>query len=353
MKKALKQFGLLGGGEEPPGTAPEDGRVVELFRSRAELRKQHEELGAELQRLRDRLKQQEAATSRVQDMLAGLEKRLEAADTGLSTMVFYHLRSLWTEGREIIAQMIQDLAAKQEERERKAFALEGNRRQFQQRQASEQALRQAESTMVAARQQLVASDAKLAKLDKWWHRWQRPKVAAQRPALQAAVEAAESNLHAARARCEQIEKAGAGEFPGISVEARRAINITAIACAEVLCLRLSRTNLVAAARAAMARREAVEHYGDVTACISLMSDIVKARNMLRQRGGLPQEVAQRNERLRSTAAYLGENETIPIPETCGVAEGDVLAHGSQGATAARLPNVLAQDTWDLLKVLLR
>jgi hypothetical protein len=353
MKKALKQFGLLGGGGDSPEAAPEDGRVIELFRSRAELRKQHDQLNSELQRLRDRLKQQEAATSRVQDMLEGLEKRLETADTGLSTLVFYHLRSLWAEGRELIGQMIQDLAAKQEERERKAFALEGNRRQFHQRQSSEQALRQAESNMVLARQQLLAFDAKLAKLDKWWHRWQRPKLAVQRPAFQAAAGAAESALHAARARCEEIEKAGAGEFPGVSVEARRAINITAIACAEVLCLRLSRTNLVTAARAAMAKRESVEHYGDLTACVSLMSDIVKARNVVRQRAGLPQEVAQRSERLRATAAYLGENETVPIPESCGVAQGDVLAHGSQGVTAAKLPNVLAEDTWDLFKVLLR
>lgn len=353
MKKALKQFGLLGGGNEPPETQPEDGRVVELFRSRAELRKQHEELTGELQRLRDRLKQQEAATSRVQDMHEALERRLESVDSGLSTIVFYHLRSLWNDGRELIGLMVRDLAAQQDERERKAFALEGNRRQFAQRQASEQQLRQAESQMVAARQQVVALDAKLAKLDKWWHRWERPKVAAQRPALQVAVDAAETALQAARARCEQIEKGGAGDFPGISVEARRAINITAIACAEVLCLRLSRTNLVGAARSAMAKRESNENYGDVSACVSLMGDIVKARNLLRQRNGLTQEVALRAERLRGTVAYLGENETVPIPESCCVSEGDVLAHGSQGVTRAKLPNVVAEDTWDLFKVLLR
>src|SRR6187399_355953 len=225
--KALKSFGFLGGSNSAAETPPEDGRVVELFRSRAELRKQHEELGAEMQRLRDRLKLQEAATSRVQEMYESLEKRLEAADTGLSTLVFYHLRALWSDGRLIIELLVQDLAGKQEERERKAWALEGNRKQFQVRQAAEQQLRQAESLMVAARQQVVAFDAKLAKLDKWWHRWQRPKVAAQRPALQAAVDSAETNLLTARGRCEQLEKVGAGEFPGISVEARRAINLAA------------------------------------------------------------------------------------------------------------------------------
>jgi hypothetical protein len=103
----------------------------------------------------------------------------------------------------------------------------------------------------------------------------------------------------------------------------------------------------------MSRREPTEYYGDLPACISIMSDIVKARNLLKQRNGLMQEVAQRTERLRGSAAYLGDFETVPIPESCGVAEGDVLAHGSQGVTAAKLPNVVAEDTFELFKVLLR
>ena len=350
--KALKPFAFLGGNNKTAETPAEDGRVVELFRSRAELRKQHDELNGTVQRMRDRLKQQEAATQRVQEMFEALERRLESADSGLSTLVFYHLRSLWNDGRLCIAQMVQELSAKQQERERKAFALEGNRRQFGQRQALEQQLRQAESLMVGARQQLAACDASIAKLNKIWHRWQKPKVAALRPALQAAVAEAEATLLAARARLEELEKTGAGEFPGISVEAKRAINIAAIACAEVLCLRLARTSLVAAARTAMSKREAAEHYGDLAACVSLMGDIVKARHLLKQRSGITQEVAQRSERLRATAAYLSEFDTVPIPESCGVSEGDVLAHGSFGVTSAKLPNVVAEDTWDLHKVLL-
>ena len=63
---------------------------------------------------RTRLNQQEGATSRVQEMIEALVKRLESADTGLSTLVFYHLRALWGDGREIIALLVQDMAAKQE-----------------------------------------------------------------------------------------------------------------------------------------------------------------------------------------------------------------------------------------------
>jgi hypothetical protein len=350
--KALKPFGFRSNNSNNEAPA-EDGRVVELFRARAELKKQHEELAQAEQRLRDRLKQQEAATGRVQEMLGNLETRLESVDTGLSTLVFYHLRSLWHEGREVISQLVQELVAKQEERERKAWALEGNRRQFREKQTAESALRGAESQIVSARQALAAHDARIAKLDKWWHRWEKPKLLAQRPPYLAAVTAAEQALAEARANCERIEKVGAGDFPGLTVESRRAINIAAIACAEVLCLKLAKTTLVASARAAMAKREASEYYGDLAVCVALMGDVVKARGVLRQRGGMNQEISQRSDRLRQTAAYLGDFETVPIPESCCVSEGDVLMHGAQGVSSARLPNVLAEDTWDLLKVLLR
>jgi hypothetical protein len=218
-------------------------------------------------------------------------------------------------------------------------------------------LRQAESQMVMARQAMAAGVPRVARQDKWWQRWKKPKAVAPpvgvQSALQAAAQAAEQNLLAARARVEEFEKAGAGDFPGLSVESKRAINIAAIACAEALCLRLSRTNMVASARAAMARREATEYYGDLASCVQLMSDIVKARHQLKQRNGLMQEVGQRSERLRATAAYLSEYDAVPIPESCHVSEGDILEHRSHGVPAAKLPNVVAEDTWDLLKVLLQ
>ena len=329
--------------------------MVELFRSRAELRKQHDELGAEMQRLRDRLKQQEAATARVQEMFETLEKRLESADTGLSTLVFYHLRALWADGREIIGMLVQDLAAKQEDRERKAFALEGNRKQFQQRQASEQQLRQAESLMVAARQQLAAFDAHVSRSStSGGTAGSGRRSPAQRPALQAAVGCRRTAHCTARgpaaSRSRRRAPVNSPEFPSRP----NARSISPPSPARKCCACGSRAPRWWRRRAPPCRNASQRNItATLPACVSIMSDIVKARNLLKQRSGIMQEVAQRTERLRCTAAYLGECETVPIPESCGVSEGDVLAHGSQGVTAARLPNVVAEDTWDLFKVLLR
>src|SRR5215831_15812088 len=93
----------------------DDGRVVALFRNRAELKKAYTELQDEVHRLKDRIKQQEGATARVQEMLGALENRLGLAETAYPALVFYQLRALWQSGREILEQFVTELSGQQEE----------------------------------------------------------------------------------------------------------------------------------------------------------------------------------------------------------------------------------------------
>src|SRR3979490_2118727 len=144
--KALRQLGFFKLPFRQEETHAEDGRCVPLFRNRAELKKAYGELEDEIYRLKDRIKQQEGATQRVQEMLNALETRLGLSDTGYPALVFYQLRRLWQAGRELIEQFVADLVRKQDERERRQHLAEHNRRQFSRRQAVEKDLRGAESS---------------------------------------------------------------------------------------------------------------------------------------------------------------------------------------------------------------
>ena len=58
--------------------------------------------------------------------------------------------------------------------------------------------------------------------------------------------------------------------------------------------------------------------------------------------------------MRQRARYRNGTDTSPTPESVSLGEADVLAGEPLGAeTAVRMPNVLAEDTWDLFRVLLR
>ncbi|MBV9697853.1 MAG: hypothetical protein JO005_13075 [Gammaproteobacteria bacterium] len=354
--KALRQLGFLKlpFGQSTPSQEEEDHRVLALFRNRAELKKAYGELQEEIYRLKDRIKQQEGATARVQEMLGALESRLGLVETAYPALVFYQLRALWQRGREIIEQFVGELQTQQEERERRAHVAECNRRQFARRQTVEANLRAAETQFADAQQQLLALQQVRAKLTRFWHYFKRRDAERRLQAARLSLGDAEQGLTAARAAATELEQEAAPQFPGLSVETRRAINLAAVAYAEVLCLRLVQTPLVALAREAASRREAADQYGDRAECEALIAQIDEARVVIQAKANVAQEVKARTERLRQIARYRNPTDTSPVPESVGLCDGDVLSGEPLGATqAARMPNVLAEDTWDLFRILLR
>jgi hypothetical protein len=351
--KALRQLGFLklNFGQEAP--SEEEGRVLALFRNRAELKKAYGELEEEIYRLKDRIKQQEGATQRVQEMLNALELRLGMSETGYPALVFYQLRRLWQSGREIIEQFVADLARQQDERERRQHLAEHNRREFSRRQAVEKQLRAAESLAAEEANRVAELEAQRARLTKFWHYFKRRTLEHRIAGCVATAVTANSALTQARAAAEELEKEALPEFPGLSVDTRRAINLAAIAYAEALCLRLVKTRLVTLAREATSRREVTDDYGLPAECELLMRDIDNALVVIQGRANIAQEITSRTERLKQVARYRSATDTAPTPESLAFSEGDVMSNAPIGASSARMPNVLAEDTWDLFRILLR
>jgi hypothetical protein len=352
--KALRQLGFLKlpfRQDDPP--QEEDGRVLALFRNRAELKKAYGELQEEIYRLKDRIKQQEGATLRVQEMMNALEMRLGIPDSAYPALVFYQLRRLWQTGREIIEQFVADLVRQQEERERRQHLAEHNRRQFSKREAADKQLRSAETSTADAIAHVSELEAQRARLTRFWHYFKRRALEQRVTVAQEVVAAANMKLSDARAVVESIEKEPLPEFPGLTIETRRAINVAAIAYAEVLCLRLVKSPLVRLAREATSRREATDEYGSREECEALMADIDRARALVQGRNNIAQELKSRSERIKQVVRYRGPVDTSPTPDSLAFSEGDVLHTEATGAAAARMPNVLAEDTWDLFRILLR
>ncbi len=338
----------------PAAAAEPEERVLALFRNRAELKKAYSELQDEVYRLQDRIKQQEGATARVQEMLGSLEARLGLAETAYPALVFYQLRALWQCARELIEQFVGELANQQEERERRAHLAESTRRQVARRQAVESRLRGAETELAQAQAHCTDLATQRAGLTRFWHYFKRRDIDRRLRAAQVALSAADEALATARSAAQQLEEEPPPQFPGLSLEARRAINLAGIAYAEVLCARLIDTPLVALAKEATSRREATDDYGDRAKCEQLIAQIVRARSLIGARSNVAGDVKGRTERLKTLVRYRNPNDTCPMPESLVFADDEVLAGQRVGAPhTARMPNVVAEDTWDLFRILLR
>ena len=337
----IRQLGYLQVTLKPAGTGAEDGRVLHLFKNRAELKKSFSGAVEEVQRLKDRVKQQEGATARVQEMLQELEARLANTATGYPALVFYQLRDLWAQGRMLLQQFISELESQQLDRERRQFYADFNRRQFARRQGAEQACLEATAAAAGARSRVSELERLLATRQRFWHYFQRRQIAVQLHAATVQALLADQSLSEARSARDAIE-GEQGNFSGLSVDARRAINMATIAYAQVLYQRLESSKLAEhTQQAAALGHPPADVYGDRGSCERLMGDIQRARALLEQRKDVLAEIRVRADALRGIAKYRQPGDVVPDAQSLGV--------GAIGVAT----RVLLEDTWDIARALLR
>ncbi|HMD58978.1 MAG TPA: hypothetical protein VKG66_04265 [Steroidobacteraceae bacterium] len=343
IMKFFNQLGFLRVALGPSRrTEAEEGRVLHLFRNRAELKKAYSGTQDELLRTKDRVKQQEGATARVQEMLSTLEARLGRPETAYPALVFYQLRDLWKSGHTLLEQLLVDLVGQREERERRQFLAEYNRQQFARRQAVEALYVEAEGKAASERGATQELERALAERRSFWHYFTRRKLRRQLQAASLRALLSEQELDTARQGRDAVLAEPEPEFPGLSFEARRAINLATIAYAQVLCDRLARTGLLQLASEASGRREPPsDDYGDRAGCERLIQEIQAAKLVLQQRQTLKQEVSEQVETLKGRARYREATDTLPQPESLTTVEA---------LTSCR---VLVDDTWEVYHLLLR
>jgi hypothetical protein len=336
-----------------PEQKPDDERVLELFRNRSELKKAYSELQDEIHALKDRLKQQEGVTARVQEMLQDLETKLEVPETAYPALVFYSLKRLWNAGNGLLAKFAEELHRQQLEKESKAFFVESNRRRFARRSVLDAAVQEANNNCAAAEQRLAALEARRIGLAKPWHYFKRKDLEEQIAVASAAVRAARGDMEPAQLEFAKFEQENQEPFPGISIDAKRAINAAVIAYAELLCARLARTQLVGLAKAASLKRSSTENYGNRAECEALIEDVSRALAILGQCAPAGPEFKARAEQLRKAARYRAADDCIASAESVALPTVKSQPGQSRSRADALIPNIIAEDTWDIIKVLLR
>jgi hypothetical protein len=165
-----------------------------------------------------------------------------------------------------------------------------------------------------------------------------------------AADAAVGDLHAERSA---IERESAPEFPGISLAARRNINLAIISFAELLCENVDAFGLAARAKEAVARRVHEMSFGTRAECEGYMQRVQQAQAAVANQKQITVALKVKLDRLRATCEYRNNADTVPTADSLAPAAADA---GLGTVAKAPIPatwNVLAEDYWDLYTLLLR
>ncbi len=340
----IDKLSFLKVGSEGGGVSADEERLMQLFQNRAGLKKAYADLKDEFHLLRDRLKQQEGATIRVQEQLDGLGDLLADPRTGFGALVFYQLRGLWKLCHQQLSGFAADLTRQQEQRETAKHIADCEAAKNARLADVDQRLQAAAADADLQRERLSVAQSDLQRLTAFWHYFARRRRQKSLEALRQRVELADAavgDLHAERTA---ISTEALSDFPGISLGARRNINLAIISYAESLCEQVDAYGLTARAKEAVARRVHEMSFGSRADCEGYMQRVQKAQAATANHKQITAAVRVKLERLRATCEYRNTADTVPT--------ADSLAAASAESAAANW-NVLAEDYWDLYTLLLR
>jgi hypothetical protein len=346
----IDKLTFLKGVADGGAASADEERLMQLFQNRAGLKKAYADLKDEFHLLRDRLKQQEGATIRVQEQMDALGDLLGDPKTGFSALVFFQLRALWKSSHQQLSAFALELTRQQEAREIAKHKADVDAEKNARLADADQRLRAASAEADEQRRRLVDAQYEIERLTAFWHYFRRRRRQKSLESLRSHVVMADAAVGEVHAERSAIEQEVSPEFPGLSLAARRNINLAVISYAELLCEHADAYGLAARAKEAVARRVHEMNFGTREECESYMQRVQKAQLAVTTQKQIGATVRVKLERLRATCDYRNAADTVPTADSLSPAAPEADRTKSPAATPW---NVLAEDYWDLYSVLLR
>lgn len=322
--------------------AVEDERLLKLFWNRAELKKELQGLDDELHNLRNRIKQQEGANSRLQEQFEQLEVMLGTPERGPDALVHFALRNLWRECRAQLEAFASDLRRQRQEHERKKQLAEFQNDRKDRLKLADERLRESHTVVDSERARLQEDERQLERLKAFWRYFRRREHLFEMQAQRGRLAEAERQLADMEQAHRTIEKEPWPEFTGLSIQGRRAINLAVIAYARLLVSRLAPAGLATAARLAIHRRVQDERHGSRVECLARLDEIARAISVVKAQDRIAPEIRAITERLKESVAWRSQEDVVPTPSSL-----PPMGNDGQGG------NVLIDDYWDVYGILLR
>jgi len=328
----------------------EQEQLLKLFWNRAELKKEFDKLRAERMELDEQIHKQEAMTLRVQQRLDQLEAMLANPETAQRAITYYQLRGVWHACSEKIAGLASDLERTCHDRERREHLAA-----FRSTLDESITVTQREANRVKKIADSLNTEVRLLRERRSqkfgiWNFFVRRRLTTEIRAKREEKKVIALRLNELAAEIQSFAAAESPPFTGLSIEARRLINLRVIACAQELCLIFIDDDLANLAREAAARDLADVRYGSRRDCRALGGVAENARQALEADSALLKRVQQRARYLGKFCEYRNEADTVPMAGSLGgICRLD--GEGRKTGIAASV-NVLVDEYWEIFSVLL-
>ena len=329
--------------------ADDNEKLVELFRNRAELKKEFAALGKEKYRLQQLVKEQQGSTARVLQRLEHLERLLVDPPWGHTVVLFYQLRSLNRRCESKLAKFAEQLKQQREGRRRDVQLQTWSEKCNASKAELEEKLGGHRERLELLEGQLQAERQRAESMPALGKIFKRRSVSDRCSELSDQLDAARDEEQEFLKKIESIEEAKPPDPPGLTVAEKRSINFMIIAFAQHLYLQFEDRNLVALVKESREKSVGAINYGSKRDCDVLLDRIAAHIDSMEKASDYVDVLRRRAELIAEHAVFNEDDDAVAIAGTVAT----VFAINGNGVVTKTDANLVGDNYWDIANVLSR
>jgi len=329
--------------------AQDNDKLVDLFRNRAELKKEFAALRNEKYRLQERVEQHVGATARVQQKMDHLESLLLDREWVHSVVAFYQLRRLAAHCNTRLARFAEQLKQQREQRIHSKAVGEWNEQRGVQASSLEAKLAEHRQAVQMLEDQLQAERHKLTAMNGVVKMFRRRSLGSEIDDLATRIAAGQTQERELLQSLESLQSLVPPDHQGLDIAAKRSINFMILAFAQQLYLHFYEDDLAALAKEASEKSVGAVNYGTKFECDEIIERIERRWDTLESVVDHAELMKQRAKLISDHAMFRSDDDVVPASGTVAT----VYEINANGVIKERDANLLGDNYFGIAKVLSR
>ena len=341
--------GLTGLFKAVPEVVEDNEKLVDLFRNRAELKKEFAALRDEKYQLQDRIKQHEGATARVQQKMDHLESLLLDREWVHNVVTFYQLRRLAAHCNVKLVRFAEQLKQQREQRAYSKVMDAWTEQRDSQVASIEGEIGQHRLQVQLLEDQLQAERHKLTTMNGVSKVFRGRNLEAEVDLISARVDAAQAREQELLQDLDKVYNLATPDHRGLDDATKRSINFMILSFAQQLYLIFSEDNLAALAKEASEKSVGAVNYGTKLECDEIVERIEKRWDSMESVTEFVDVLQKRAVLIAEHAVFRNDDDVVPAAGTVAT----VFAIDANGVVKEKDANLLGDNYFGIAKVLSR
>jgi len=314
---------VMGKAPEPVGEDEQDQRLMDLFQKRNLLKRLYDKAAAELSSTKEEAEALQRQAGEMGKRLSALDEMLVDAEKGQSVIVFYQLSLLWSRCNGLLAERLHELSQRHESEERQQLLAQFAASQREKLAAADEKLRFTQLQLDEVNGRKRQLDTEWAASQRFWHYFKRKKLVVEIASIDQALAPVAARFAEQSEDRERIAQTAPPEYPGLSVAAKRSINLHLIALAQYLYQTMVPNSVAQHVQNTHQQLPNANVYGDTRSCLQLVGHVAEAATRLGNDPERQLKLSQRYAFLQEKARYAAAEDSLPDREAYAAIDGTV------------------------------